>query len=154
MVPGKYGIRIPLEILLRTLDKSYLEDFNKIFDGTDIFKCYEDTVGNILVGPRHPLEAKLLTQYRLGGSKYEIEFIKQLLLEVRDNDFGQDSYEMQFAVDLIRCVGPNGEDSSYYAPYFGFIKNTYSTKRRAWRRQSKVNVTRSNITQRMCSKKR
>ena len=31
-------------------------------------------------------------------------------------------------------------------------QNTYSTKRRAWRRQSKVNVTRSNITQRMCSK--
>ncbi len=129
MVPGKYGIRIPLEILLRTLDKSYLEGFNDIFNRTDIFKYYEDMVGNILVGPRHPLEAKLLTQYRLGGSKYEIDFIKQLLLEVRDNDFGQDSYEIQFAVDLIRCVGPNGEDSSYYAPYFLELSKTLTKLR-------------------------
>jgi hypothetical protein len=124
MVPGQFGLKVPLELLLRALGKKWLLNYTDLLSDLDILRWPEDAVGNIAVGPRHSLEAKLVVQARLGGAKTEVAFAKQLLVEVRDETGSPDNVEVQFAVDLVRSMGPNGHQVEYYAPYFRELSET------------------------------
>lgn len=116
MVPGRFGINVPIELLLRALKAEWMNDLEENLN-VDIFKWHIDNIGNILIGPRHALEAKLICQSRFGGSKTELKFIRLLLLSIRENNFS-DSIEIQFAVDLVRSIGPNGQEPQLYSQYF------------------------------------
>jgi hypothetical protein len=118
MVPGRFGLRLPLELLLRTLGKKDSLRIVKLFDGIDIIRWYEDEVGNIEVGPRNALEARLIVDSRLGGPSTEVEFIKRLLLEIHDQSgITTDGREVTFGVELLRAIGPKGESDEYFRPY-------------------------------------
>ncbi len=124
MVPGQFGLQVPLELLLHALGKKWLLNFADLLRDLDILRWSEDAVGNIVVGPRHSLEARLVVQARLGGAGTEIAFAKQLLIEVRDEAGYADNVEVQFAIDLVRSMGPNGLQAEYYAPYFQEMSET------------------------------
>lgn len=117
MVPGKFGLFVPVELLFRSLGAGYSRGFLDVLSRTDIFRWDEDRVGNILIGPRQPLEAKLITQSRLGGAEGETEFACRLIGAVSASASG-DNPEVQFVVDLIRNMGPNGQSPNYYRPHF------------------------------------
>jgi hypothetical protein len=71
------------------------------------------------VGPRNALEAKLIVDSRLGGPRTEIEFIRRLLLELRDQTgITNDGREVTFGVELVHAIGPKGEAKEYFRPYF------------------------------------
>ncbi|CAG7652728.1 hypothetical protein PAESOLCIP111_06612 [Paenibacillus solanacearum] len=129
MVPSKFGLKIPLELLLRALGKEYITNFYDLIGKFDLFRYYEDAIGNIFVGARHSLEAQLVTQYRYGSARSEVDFAKLILLEVKDNSFYFDNNEIQFAFDLIRNMGPNGKNRTYYEPCFLDIAETLKTLR-------------------------
>lgn len=116
MVPGQFGINVPIGLLIRCLNTSWLENLEKNLQ-VDIFRWYEDNIGNIFVGPRHSLEAKLIVQSRVGGVSAEFEFIERLLHEIHDDNY-QEGSEIQFAIDLLHALGPNGQDPIKYSPYF------------------------------------
>ena len=107
LVPGQFGIRVPLDLLMRSLRKESV-DFVTLIDriNTDLLQWSEDGLGNINVSPRHSLEAQLILQSpRYGGKPLEIELAEQLLIEVKgSNGFG-DEAEIQFALDLVRSFG-------------------------------------------------
>ncbi len=124
MVPGRFGLQVPIELLSRSLRKSGLVNIVELLSAIDVFRWHEDMAGNISVGPRHPLEAKLVVQARLGGANTEVAFAKKMLLEVQDADGFQDSPEVQFAIDLVRGMGPNEQDASYFAPHFRELAET------------------------------
>lgn len=129
MVPGRFGLRVPIELLLRALNRGVIENFAELFKGVDVFRWYEDTTGNISIGPRHALEAQLVSQSRLGGPYAEIEYAKHLLLGVRDNSEFSDDTELQFAVELVRYLGPNSQFAAYFAPYFREVSNALTQLR-------------------------
>ena len=119
MVPGRFGLRVPLELLLRTLGKRDTLRVVKVFKGIDIFRWSEDSVGNIEIGPRNALEAQLIVHSRMGGPQYEIDYARALLLELKDSSAGGgESREITFGVDLLRALGPQGDNSTYFRPYF------------------------------------
>jgi hypothetical protein len=119
MVPGRFGLRVPLELLLRTLGRRDTLRVVNVFRGIDIFRWSEDPVGNIDIGPRNALEAQLIVQARMGGPQYEIEYGKKLLLELKDStSSATESREITFGVELLRALGPQGDSSNYYRPYF------------------------------------
>lgn len=124
MVSGRFGLKVPIELLLRALSKESILNFVDLLSGIDIFRWYEDSTGNIAVGPRNSLEAELFVQVRLGGARTEIDFAKQLLFEVKDSQEFLDNPEVQFAVDLIRSMGPNGRHIQYFSPYFRDLSET------------------------------
>lgn len=100
MVPGRFGLRVPMELLLRTLQKKDNLRIVKLFEGIDIIRWYEDEVGNIEVGPRNALEARLIVDSRMGGPSTEIEFIRRLLIEIHDQTGAvNDGREVTFGVD-------------------------------------------------------
>jgi hypothetical protein len=124
IVPGRFGLKVPLELLLRACGNKGVLNFANILEKIDIIRLSEDATGNIEIGPRHPLEAKLLAQVRLGGSRAEVDFVKQLILEIRESYAYSRDPEVQFAVELIRNMGPNGQDAAYFAPHYVELSRT------------------------------
>jgi len=104
MVPGQFGLTVPLELLMRAWGKRASSMLPTFFEETDFFKWYEDSVGNIEVGPRIKLEAELVIQGRMGGPKMQVEYLKRLLLNVNESaDFGE-ARETNFAVNLLDAL--------------------------------------------------
>ncbi|MGJ0485139.1 MAG: hypothetical protein ACR65R_11495 [Methylomicrobium sp.] len=118
MVPGRFGLKVPIELVIRTLGHSRIANFHKIFESVDIFRWYADSQGNIFIGARHPLEAKLICQLRLGGPRLEIEFAKKLLIEIDESEDRIENSQIQFATDLLRNLGPNGPEQKLYSSYY------------------------------------
>lgn len=133
MVPGRFGLRVPIELLLRSLGREAFSAVNAVFilSDLDILRWYEDASGNIAVAPRHPLEARLFTQARFGGALTEVDFARKLLMEIRHSTgiFDGSEVEIQFAVDLVRSMGPNGQDQNYFAAHFRDLANALSELR-------------------------
>jgi hypothetical protein len=114
MVPGRFGLFLPFDLLIHSLAKSWMDNFVEVLSELDIFRWDQDQVGNIFIGPRHPLEAEIIVNSNLGSPQAEVSFAKKLLIEVQpQNKF--DTSEETFAVDLLRSFGPNGPRRNYYA---------------------------------------
>lgn len=118
MVPGRFGLSVPLEVILRALGREGYAGLPELFQGLDIFRWHDDSQGNIEIGPRNSLEAALIVSGRLGGAKMEVAFARDLLIEVRDSGSYSGDRELTFAVDLVRAMGVRGEQKSYFSPYF------------------------------------
>jgi len=117
MVPGRFGLRVPLDLLVRALGKEAWRNFPALLSDVDIFRWFDTEKGDITVAPRHPLEAKLLVQARFGSAHTELAFVANLLRSLRATS-QMDDPEIQFGIDLLRSVGPNGDEADYFAPHF------------------------------------
>lgn len=117
MVPGQFALSVPYELLLRTIGFDTLSsNLFKALNNIDLITWSEDSQGNILLGPRTAIEAKILSQY-LGSKKAQVEYIKILLKEVKSHDFSTFGYEsnpeIQFAVEMLNSISPNNAVHSY-----------------------------------------
>jgi hypothetical protein len=129
MVPGQFGLRIPVELLMRTLRKEASKNISRLFEGIDVFRWYEDSAGNIEIGPRNALEATLIVHSRMGGlPQTQIEYIRRILLEIKDLGlgFGEDR-EVTFAVEFLRAIGPR--KGPFFVDYYPEIAETLSQLR-------------------------
>jgi len=119
MVLGKYGLAVPLDLLMRSLGETHFGLFADLFEGVDIFRWHEDQQHNILIGARNALEAKLIADARLGGPKGEIDFVRKVLIEVSEKGSSPaEQPEISFAVELIKRVRDDSENSPNLAEYF------------------------------------
>jgi hypothetical protein len=135
MIPGKFGLSIPIELLFRTLDKSFTSSFLPLLRQTDIFRWTEDAYGNIGVGPRQNLEAELIVQARFGSAKSELSVISRLLKNISHKLDNRENAEIDFAVELLRNIGPNGKFPQFYGPHLSIIIDslTYLREKRGIR---------------------
>lgn len=111
MVPGQFALSVPYELLLRTIGfDSLSSNLFKALNDVDLITWMEDSQGNVLLGPRTAIEAKILCQY-LGGKKAEVDYIKLLLKQIKAFDFATFGYEsnpeIQFSVELLNNISPN-----------------------------------------------
>ena len=118
MVPGRFGLKVPIELLLRTLNQEDYLNFVEVLNKIDIIQWDDDELGNIEIGARTSLEARLIVESRLGSAKTEVDFVNQLLVEVKDSNGFIQNREVEFAVNLVRSMGPNGPDANYFLPYY------------------------------------
>lgn len=118
MVPGRFGLKVPIELLLRSLNREDYLNFVETLNKIDIIQWYDDELGNIEIGARTSLEARLIVESRLGSAKTEVDFVNQLLVEVKDSDGFAHNREVEFAVNLVRSMGPNGPEVNYFLQYY------------------------------------
>ena len=118
MVPGRFGLKVPIELLLRALNQEDYLNFVEVLNKIDIIQWDDDELGNIEIGARTSLEARLIVESRLGSAKTEVDFVNQLLVEVKDSGGFIQNPEVEFAVNLVRSMGPNGPDANYFLPYY------------------------------------
>lgn len=129
MVPGRFGLKVPLELLLRPTGKDGFLEFARLIGEIDLFRIDEDNDGNMTVAPRHTLEARLLTQAKLGGIRAEVSFVNLLISKVRGTSGAAHDPELQFTTSLIHNIGPNGQDSTRFQNYYLDIAKTLRTLR-------------------------
>lgn len=130
MIPGRFGLRVPLELLLRALGHEGYTRFLDLLNAVDIFRWYEDAAGNIEIGARSRLEASLISQARAGGAETEVALVERLLLELRDDGLSwSGGREVDFAIALVRAVGPGAQDSAAFSPFFQELADTLANLR-------------------------
>ena len=118
-VPGRFGINIPIELLARTWDRPNFTDLSQILRGFDLLHAFEDSAGRVVVGPRHSLEARLIVQARLGNVQNEASIVSRIVKAIRPSVWGADeSDDVGFVVELLRAVGPQGDEQARFAPFF------------------------------------
>lgn len=114
MVPGQFGLAVPLELLLRSLGKEGYQNFVQIMEGADILQWEEDDAGNIDIAARTALEAQIVTQGRLGGTAGEIDVVCSLIESVVVAGVAQGgNREAEFASRLAQAIGGPQADSKY-----------------------------------------
>ncbi|MEI9865232.1 MAG: hypothetical protein WDN00_11920 [Limisphaerales bacterium] len=105
MVPGKYGFRVPIELLLSALGRNINSPTLAALQ-TGILTWTEQNNGDVLVGPRHSLEAKMYVDSFYGGAaEAEAEYICKLMMGLKKGTSARANTD--FIVDLLRYVGPN-----------------------------------------------
>ena len=117
MVPGQFGLSCPFELLMRALGRSPGSRLLPVLDRIDLFRITEDSDANPFIGPRSPFEATLVNRRIMGGAKAEIEYASQLIAQLRTS-MATGLREVDFGVDLLRFLGPNGPKPKYYEPHF------------------------------------
>lgn len=122
MAIGKLGFQTPFEILLRALGANSLNaDFFKRIPDTDFIRWFEDHNGNILVGPRTTLEARIYSS-SLGGLSTENEYIKEILYQIRNSEtIGYEDTEIEFAIMLLQKLKEPESPFRKYICEYAFI---------------------------------
>ena len=136
-VPGRFGINIPVELLARTWGQSDFAEISQILHGCDLFHAFEDAAGRVTVGPRHPLEAQLVVQARVGTVQGESSIVSKIVKAIRPSTWGSDeSDEISFVIELLRAVGPQGNERLRFTPYFRELAEAISEVRESRKIQS------------------
>ncbi len=128
MVPGQFGLSCPFELLMRAVGRSPGSRLLPMLERIDLFRITDDSEGNPLIGPRSPLEATLVNRRIMGGAKAEIDYASKLLAQLRSSII-TGLREVDFCVDLLRFLGPNGPKPRYYAPHFVILADCLSDLR-------------------------
>ena len=107
MLAGSLDCNVPVNLLIRAVTKHGhdLSLIAHLFRNLDLFRWNENT---LLVGPRLPLEAKVLCRYRFGGADAEATGLLELIASVRDGGIDSRRDERRFLLDLLRQLGPDG----------------------------------------------
>ena len=129
-VPGRFGLNIPIELLARAWGMADFSGVAPVLKGFDLIYAIEDLSGRVVVGPRHPLEAHLIVQARLGNVQNEAAIVSRIVKAVRPARLGADENdEIGFAIELLRAVGPQGDERGKFAPFFRELAGAISEVR-------------------------
>lgn len=119
IVPGQFGLRVPSELIIRVLGSTAFQLYAKCIEETsELIVSVSDSNGNIIIAPRHSLEAQFIVQSYLGGPKEEVKFMSDLIFNVRDMRDEYFNPEIDFVVELLEKIGPNSPRKNYYKFYF------------------------------------
>jgi hypothetical protein len=115
-----HGLRMPLELALRTIGRDGVRNLPDLLSGIDIIRWDEDEVGNYTLGGRNQLEARLLTQARGSGEGREASQIAEVLELVRPDARARGGGpEIDFALELLTRIGPQGDrDQRLYGAHY------------------------------------
>jgi hypothetical protein len=123
MVAGQFNLKVPFQIVMRAIGNEGLYNFASLFKGIDIIQWLEDPVtGNVAFSSRNALEAKVLAGERLGGAQFEIQYIKELIIEVRIVAILL-IIPNKFAIEIIQNISNEANKGRFYK-YFSDIAET------------------------------
>lgn len=119
MVPGQFGISVPIELLVRAWGMNNYWDVSHILENFDILRSLEDDDGDVVVSPRHRLEARFIVQARQSGIQAEVDLIARLVRAIKAPGISSETGdEIDFAMELLRAVGPQGEERARFSTSF------------------------------------
>lgn len=131
LVASRHGQSIPLELALRVVGRDGVRNLPQVLGKVDLIRWQEDRVGNYLLSARNELEAQILVTAERIGEESEIKALAEVLSEVRPDSTLSGGGEVQFAVDLLNRIGPQGEQEGRFAPHFLRIADAISRANRA-----------------------
>lgn len=130
LVAGRRGLRVPLELVLRALGRQGSAAVLEVVRNFDIIRWSDDENGEQYLGVRTALEAELLARSDFGNVRAEAEVIRSLLEEVKATP-GSGGPEVQFALDLLRHIGPSSSDEGRFWRHYLEFAEALGTSREA-----------------------
>ncbi len=128
-VAGKRGLSVPLGLALRVVGREGYSEIVEFVRRFDIFRWTEDANGNQYLGVRTRLEAELSARDRLTDMT-EVDVAASLIANVRPDFTGRSGGdEVQFVVDLMEQMGPQSDERSRYARWFGELSEAFADQR-------------------------
>lgn len=122
LVSGRRGMRVPLELVLRVVGRQGSAAVLEVVRHFDIIRWSDDENGEQYLGARTALEAELLARADFRDHRAEAEVIRSLLQAVKPTA-GSGGPEAQFALDLLRQIGPSSsEEGRFWRHYMDFAE--------------------------------
>ncbi|MFE6753999.1 hypothetical protein ACFVDQ_10395 [Streptomyces sp. NPDC057684] len=118
LVASRHGQSIPLELALRVVGRDGVRNLPQLLGKVDLIRWLEDRHGNYLLSARNELEAQILVTAEQTSGESEIKAIAEVLSAIRPDSTYVGGPEVQFAVDLLNRIGPQGEQEARYAQHF------------------------------------
>lgn len=110
-VPSQYGISVPMSLLFRTLKYNYDTDILKTIDNIDFFNTEITTDGRFEISARNSLEAEIVVSSKLATQDERVNVVLDLIRNVSSSyDYLSSKTELDFLIDLLKSVGPNGKN--------------------------------------------
>ena len=130
MVPGRFGIFPPVDLVLRTTGSVQETALRRALNANSVIVWHEDQVGNITLGPRNTVEAEIIVQSRLGTAAAEVAVAREMLANIRDDSspYG-DGPEVRFATELARAFGTGSSERHRFANYWLAIADSLEALR-------------------------
>ncbi|MFC9250388.1 hypothetical protein [Amycolatopsis thailandensis] len=128
LVAGKWGLPIPLELVLRMIGRDGWNHIAEIVSQFDLFRWEEDANGEQVLGVRTQLEAELLAREDL-GTDAEISVICEMIESLRPDDSRWGGVEVDFIVALVEKIGHKSPDESRYSRHWLAVATAFKTLR-------------------------
>ena len=108
MVSSRLGLQVPQSLALRLIGHSI-----PVYRGTmegDILLEHEVSPAIFTLSARHPIEAQLWVASKLPEADSQFDLIAALTRQLRPGEALEDCPELEFVVQLLHAVGPEGDE--------------------------------------------
>lgn len=111
-VIGQFGISIPFDIVFRMLEGEISYRVGVLLEKIDFLHVETDINGEISIFPRTSLEARIVANSSYVNVEERVSLIREIIELVSRK-------ELRFLVELLKAIGPNGDDDTkIYAPFY------------------------------------
>ncbi|WP_372665838.1 hypothetical protein [Amycolatopsis kentuckyensis] len=128
LVAGKWGLSIPLELVLRVIGRAGWSHLAEIVSNFDLFRWEEDTNGEQVLGVRTQLEAELLAREDLNTAA-EIGIMCEMIENLRPDQSKWGGVEVDFIVTLVDKIGHKSADANKYSHHWLELAVAFKTLR-------------------------
>ena len=114
MTAGRYGCRMPIELLLATLGQSVSAKLVEALK-TNVLVWHEAANGDLFLEPRQSLEAQIYMESLFGGrAEPEAELIGEMIKAIpRPGSSIGAPNSVEFVLEILQRIGPNSNVSSH-----------------------------------------
>ncbi|MFC0541909.1 hypothetical protein [Kutzneria chonburiensis] len=146
LVAGKWGLTVPLELVLRVIGRDGWVHLAEIVAHFDLFRWEEEPDGEQVLGVRTQLEAELLAREDL-STEAEISVICEMIESLRPDQSNRGGAEVDFIVALVDKIGHNSLDVPRYSWHWLEVAVAFKNLReKLGRAQHRLVLAEANLT--------
>ncbi|MEV0799709.1 hypothetical protein AB0I34_18585 [Kribbella sp. NPDC050281] len=117
LVAGKWGLTIPLELVLRVIGRDGWAHLAELVPEYDLFRWEEEADGGQVLGVRTQLEAELLAKEDLRIDT-ELTVVCEMIEALRPDSTHNGGIEVDFIVALVNKIGHKSPEASRYSRHW------------------------------------
>lgn len=129
-IAGKYNLSVPLNLIFSYYGYQHAVKIYELVDEMDFFMVWEDAYGHWLIKTRNDVEADMVVRATVKNKKDFIQIICSMIKSASMSGEDNNSYkDLDFIVDLVRSVGPNGQEGEKYQKFYSDIADALEAQR-------------------------
>lgn len=129
-IAGKYNLSMPLNLIFSYYGYQHAVKIYELIDEMDFFMVWEDAYGHWLIKTRNNVEADMVVHATVKDKDDYIRIICSMIMSASASNEDNNSYkDLDFIADLVRAVGPNGQEKEIYKKYYSQIADALKKQR-------------------------
>ncbi len=123
LVASQYGVDVPQGIALNILPRQeWFEAYRQALESFHVIDARYVAGDYCVLSARHPLEARLWCERHIHERKEQFALIREMVLQLRSSQVNDDhSPELNFVLQLLRAIGPQGKIPNSMPDHYGDI---------------------------------